>query len=226
MQIITAILAIAGAAAALPGGGQGDNSYPPSYGNGDPNAYSGPVCVTKSTCNAVYFTTTKQMPYKDTVTVTKTAYKPKVFTTYVPNAYVTTKYLPSAYTVTKHVPVVKTVTVPDHSTKVVCKTITIPFNRTSTHATYQASLFQETTQVPKTAIISSYVPKVVTKKSAFAYKTVITNNRYSASVCTESSSTCSYATSCSAQASSSHKNVYPASDPPVYQPPSKPTYKA
>lgn len=92
MQIITAILAIAGAAAALPGGGQGDNSYPPSYGNGDPNAYSGPVCVTKSTCNAVYFTTTKQMPYKDTVTVTKTAYKPKVFTTYVPNAYVTTKY--------------------------------------------------------------------------------------------------------------------------------------
>lgn len=81
MQIIGAVLAIAGVVAALPGGG--DGGYP--YGGGD-------NCHTSSTCKASYFTTTKNVPYKETKTVTKTEYKPSVYTTNVHKAYTTTAY--------------------------------------------------------------------------------------------------------------------------------------
>lgn len=82
MQIIGAVLAIAGIAAAMPGGG------PPAYNGGG----GGGDCHTTSTCKASYFTTTKKIPHQNTMTVTKTEYKPMTYTTKVPKVYTTTAY--------------------------------------------------------------------------------------------------------------------------------------
>ncbi|KAF2210741.1 hypothetical protein CERZMDRAFT_86034 [Cercospora zeae-maydis SCOH1-5] len=209
MQIVGALLAVAGVAIALPGGG--DGGYSPGHN---------PVkqeCVTSSTCKAVYHSSTKTVPYQETKTITKTEYKPHVYTTKVPKVYTETQYVDKEYHITKTIPITKTVTVPDHSTTVVCKTSTVSFDRTSCITTWEHSTCPQTTKVPKTHVKSTYHENKVTTSTPCPYTTTEVKKTWSTSVCKSTSHKCETSTHCT------EKHGYPT-QPPKYEPEAKPTY--